>query len=319
MNGKFIISLDFELHWGIADLFALDGKKNYFDATRQSIPQVLELFEKYGIHATWATVGFLFANSKEQLLAASPAIRPTYDQSVLSNYSIFDTVGADEQSDPYHFAPSLIARILDTPHQELASHTFSHYYCKESGQTLEQFGADLKAAQELSRQNFKQELRSLVFPRNQYNADYLAVAAAHGIKTARSNPDQWFWKADAMEKGDALHMKAARFLDTLLPIGNPARRKTATVGGVLLLPANRFLRPVSAREKLVQPLKWLRIKREMTFAAKHGRDYHLWWHPHNFGYNTTQNLAYLEKILKLYAELHRKYGFLSQSMVEMLD
>ncbi|RZJ66058.1 MAG: polysaccharide deacetylase [Flavobacterium sp.] len=312
MNGKFIISLDFELHWGIADICALDGKKEYFDATRESIPKVLSLFEKYGIHATWASVGFLFAHDKEQLLDFSRIERPNYENQVLSNYSIFDTVGADEKSDPYHFAPSFIQKIIDTPNQELGSHTFSHYYCNESGQTAAQFEADLKSAQEIAKQNFGVEMRSLVFPRNQINADYLSILAEKGFRTARSNPKQWFWK------GNALHMRLARLLDTLLPIGNPPAFESEVVDGVLLLPANRFLRPINANEKLLQPLKWNRIKSEMKYAAKHKRAYHLWWHPHNFGYFTNENMAYLEKILNYYSELNKKYGFESASMIEML-
>src|SRR5690606_21331977 len=81
-------------------------------------------------------------------------------------------IGEDESSDPFHYAPTLVEAILDTPHQELATHTFAHYYCNEAGQNAEQFRADLRAAQR-SAALFGQQLRSLVFPRNQFNAEYL--------------------------------------------------------------------------------------------------------------------------------------------------
>src|SRR6476620_3667862 len=113
-QGKFIISLDCELHWGIADVADIASKKDYFDATRKSIPTVLSLFEKYGIHATWATVGFLFAKNKAQLLSFSPKNRPAYLNQKLSYYNMIDNgeIGENETEDPYHYAPSLIEKIL---------------------------------------------------------------------------------------------------------------------------------------------------------------------------------------------------------------
>ena len=54
----------------------------------------------------------------------------------------------------------------------------------------------------------------------------------------------------------------------------------------------------------------------MTFAAKNNRSYHLWWHPHNFGYFSEENMSYLEDILKHYSELKDKYGYESNSMIE---
>ena len=55
----------------------------------------------------------------------------------------------------------------------------------------------------------------------------------------------------------------------------------------------------------------------MTYAAKNKEIYHLWWHPHNFGYNTTENLQYLNEIIIHYKSLETKYDFLSKSMNEI--
>ena len=48
-------------------------------------------------------------------------------------------IGPNERQDPYHFGLSLVRRIKDCPHQEIGTHTFSHYYCLEDGQTPEHF------------------------------------------------------------------------------------------------------------------------------------------------------------------------------------
>ena len=57
----------------------------------------------------------------------------------------------------------------------------------------------------------------------------------------------------------------------------------------------------------------------MTHAAKNGLTYHLWWHPHNFGINLTENLAFLEKILQHYQKLAVKYSFNSVSMTGLAE
>jgi hypothetical protein len=86
----------------------------------------------------------------------------------------------------------------------------------------------------------------------------------------------------------------------------------------LLLPTSRFLRAYTKKEKYIQSIKLNRILNEMTFAAKNDRLYHLWWHPHNFGYNTIENISYLEIILAHFKVLNKKYQFTSSTMIEML-
>lgn len=312
MSGRFIISLDFELHWGGAEKWELGKMQSYFLETRKSIPEVLKVFKENNIRVTWATVGFLFAKNKKQLLEFCPELKPTYDNQKLSAYNYFDQVGEDENKDPFHFGYSLIQQILDTPGQELGTHTFSHYYCNETGQNLEQFEADLKMAQAISQENFGQTLKSLVFPRNQYNSDYLKVAQKQGVRVIRSNPDVWFWK-EAKGKLAPVY----RAIDTLASISKPLSfdgKSLKREDKIIELPASRFFRPYKNKEKALQSLKLKRIKNEMTYAAQNNLDYHLWWHPHNFGENVLENINQLKEIIKHYHILNEKYGFQSVTM-----
>ena len=66
--GVLVISLDFELHWGVRDLTPVDGpyRGNLLGA-REAVPRMLELFERFEFGATWATVGFLFASTRDEL------------------------------------------------------------------------------------------------------------------------------------------------------------------------------------------------------------------------------------------------------------
>ena len=78
-----------------------------------------------------------------------------------------ETTGDNEDDDPMHYASSLIARIAKTPKQEIATHTFSHYYCQEPGETREAFAADIASAMAIARR-YGFDIRSIVFPRNQF-------------------------------------------------------------------------------------------------------------------------------------------------------
>lgn len=313
MAGKFIISLDFELRWGGAEKWELTKYKNYFLTTRGTIPIVLDLFEKRKIKSTWATVGFLFAKSKKQLIEFSPLLKPTYDNKNLNYYEYFKNIGDNEKEDPLHFAGSLIEQIIQTEGQELGTHTFSHYYCNEKGQNIKQFEADLIAVQNIAKENYHIELKSLVFPRNQYNVSYLNVARANGIEVVRSNPNVWFWKNT--------HGKVSplfRAMDTLIPISDSVcfGEKDIKRTRIIELPASRFLRPYSSKEKAIQTLKINRIKNEMQYAAKNNLNYHLWWHPHNFGNFPMENVQQLKDILDHYQYLNEKYGFESVCMCD---
>ena len=144
-TGNFVISLDFEINWGVHDAIPLEDYKENLLGVRKVIPGLLDLFAKYNINATFATVGFLFFDNKNDLLRAMPQLKPTYKNERLSPYGPhLETVGENEIADPYHFAYSLIQKIKESG-QEIGCHTFSHYYCLEEGQCRKEFKEDHSA------------------------------------------------------------------------------------------------------------------------------------------------------------------------------
>lgn len=312
---SFIISLDFELHWGVFDHTRLDGRgRRYFDVTRELIPVTLERFRQNGIRATWATVGMLFAHGRADLEAYLPAERPAYADNSLDPYQLLDRLGKDEKEDPYHFAPSLIEQIASTPGQCIGSHTFSHFYCLEPGGSATSFAADLRAARHIAQENFGIDLRSLVFPRNQ--CAYLEVVRQSGFTTFRGNPAPWFWRASGGRDTSTIQ-KATRLVDHYVPVTlSQAATMERERGDV---PASRFLRPcIQSIDRFgAQRLKVRRIVREMRAAARRGQDYHLWWHPHNLATEPSRNLAALDTILAEYRSLHRSHGMQSACMEDM--
>ena len=200
-TGKFVISLDFELMWGVRDKRTINDYGQNILNVHQVIPQTLELFRKYAVCGTFSTVGFLFFKTKEELLANLPSIKPQYEDKSLSPYenSYFDSLGSDFNQDKYHFAPLLIDEIKKYPEQEIGTHTFSHYYCLEKGQTLESFREDTRMAVQIAKEQGI-EITSLIFPRNQFNDKYLQVCSELGITCYRGNELSWLYKAKSGEK-----------------------------------------------------------------------------------------------------------------------
>lgn len=311
----FTISLDFELYWGVFDKVDLKDKTTYYDNTRRVIPEMLSLFEREQVHVTWATVGMLFAKNWEEWAQSVPAVVPTYENARLSSYRLKEIYEEDQQLNSYFFAPELVDQIRNTPYQEMATHTFSHYYCREGGQDLLQFKNDLQAARRIAARKGI-ELHSLVFPRNQLDEPYLKICAEEGIKTVRSNPVDWFWNMDVKE---TMPKRLVRAADAYLPVGAKTSYKLSSLilkeGQPLSIPASRLLRPVHSENKLLNGLRLKRILGEMTAAAKAKECYHLWWHPNNFGDDPKQSMIDLEVIIRHFKKLEAKWGMTSMSML----
>lgn len=316
-SGIFVVSLDLELFWGVRDKKTIAGYSENLLGVRAVVPALLELFKKYSIHATWATVGFLFFETREELMSGLPARIPTYVNRRLSPYEDLASTGYNEEEDPFHYAPSLIRMISSLPHQEIGTHTFSHYYCLEEGQDAGAFRADLEAAIRAAGKRGL-NLESLVFPRNQYSSESIAVCKDMGIKCYRGNEKSWIYEPRSREK-ESLLRRGLRLLDAYINLSgrNCYSPDAMDRNYPVNIPSSRFLRPCSRTLKALEPIRLRRILSDLTCAAKKGLVYHLWWHPHNFGVNLRDHLSFLEKILAHYRILQSLYGIESLNMGEL--
>lgn len=318
-RGAFVVSLDFELHWGVRDALSCSGpyRENLLGVWR-AVPALLRLFDSYGIRATWATVGLLFARSEEEMKSFIPSVLPAYQDIELSPYG--QPVGHSEQDDPLHYAPSLIEAVLATPGQEIATHTFSHYYCLEKGNTPEAFAADLESALAISRR-WGVDVRSIVFPRNQYNAGYDDILREAGVTCYRGVQAGWMYSTSGGLKANPA-VRLGRLADSYLPIagsGNATWEELRQESGLCNVRASRFLRPYSPRIRDLERIRLRRIESGLRRAALAGEIFHLWWHPHNFGVHLKENLELLRHVLDRFAELRSKYGIESLTMAEVAD
>ena len=311
-----VISLDFELFWGVTDSRTVKNYGANIECVWQSVPGMLKLFKKYDINATWATVGMLMCKDYKQWSELRPLIMPTYKRESCSTYSA--AVLARDLPKLF-FARPLVEQILATDGQELASHTYSHFYCGEEDTTVEQFVADLDCAKSIF-DEYKVKPTSLVFPRNQVQDEYLNVLMSAGFTAYRGNQDHWIYRdGHLMPVSYGTIRRLIRAADIYLPItGNHTYSSSTNIpkGQLINIPASKFLRPVSGHS-IIDKLHLRRIKSGMLEAAKTNSVFHLWWHPHNFGRHNEANLLNLEKLLKYYRVLNHEYRMQSLSMREL--
>jgi peptidoglycan/xylan/chitin deacetylase (PgdA/CDA1 family) len=313
--GALVISLDFELHWGVRDSAPLDRKERArLLSARQIVPRMLDLFEEFSIHATWATVGLLFAQSRTEIEAFKPTRRPKYRDSRLDPYQ--ETLGTGETDDPFHFAPSLIREIASRPGQEIACHSFSHYYAMEPGQASEEFEADLISAVALANQS-GHRLRSYVFPRNEVNPEYLSILKDSGILAYRGTEPTKIKRARSFDEQRRPDRRIGRLLDSYLDLCGNQTCSWPQGEQLISVPASRYLRPYSPVLQPFEAWRHARIEEAMKYAAEHGEVFHLWWHPEDFAYHGDENLHFLRSVLRTFDTYRAQYGMVSVGMAEM--
>ncbi|AOW20101.1 polysaccharide deacetylase family protein [Urechidicola croceus] len=322
-NGTFVISLDYEIHWGVFDAMTLEAYGENIRNVNKVIDRLLLLCDKYGVKITFATVGMLFANSKEELLKFNPKLIPSYTNQSLNPFNLIDSIGNEESEDKLHYAQSTINKIKHTGFHEIGTHTYSHYNCWAPGQTIEQFEEDIIAAKKIGKL-LDIDVQSIVFPKNQVNTPYLNVCYKHGISSYRGTEESIIYDTKSkrkLKRRIRSFIRLARLIDgyTNLTGHNTydVEKINKSKDSIVNLPSSRFLRPYFRKLKFLESLKIKRITKSMKYAAKNNQLYHLWWHPHNFGVDMDENFNNLEKIFQAYSLLNKDYGFESKTMTEL--
>ena len=308
MHSKFIISLDFELKWGVFDVSGKDYHENILGA-RLAIPKILNMFESNNIKATWAIVGLLFASTKDDYNKFKPLLTPSYIKFNIDPYK--QIIGESEEEDKLNYAASLVDLIDRSKSQEIASHTYCHYYCKENGQNKLEFEQDVKSMMSIASAKISRSIKSIVFPRNEINLDYFDILIKNGFTHFRGNPNHYFYSKG--HRRFNLPVRLLRLIDSYINItGNQVSNKEIH-NGLINIVGNRILRPYS-KKSILNFLMIRRIKNEMLYAAKNNKNYQIYWHPHNFGVNTDKNLENLSKVIDYYLVLNKKYGMISTNI-----
>jgi peptidoglycan/xylan/chitin deacetylase (PgdA/CDA1 family) len=315
--GALVISLDFELHWGVRDHRRLDkAERERLLAARQVVPEILNAFRDHSIRATWATVGLLFARSREEAQSCRPERMPRYEDVSLDPYA--EPLGRGESEDPFHFAPSLIRAIDQQEGQEVASHSYSHYYSLEAGQGEEEFESDVASANRIA-ENSGYRLKSYVFPRNQVRGGYLPILRQAGFCSYRGTEPATSKAPVTFREQRKPWLRAQRLMDAYLNLNGPQTVPFPENEDLAAVDASRYLRPFSPALRPLEGVRLKRIESAMTSAAKEKRIFHLWWHPEDFASHPQRNVDFLRQVLRLFDQCRRDYGMASFSMADASD
>lgn len=309
MNGIFCISLDFEKYWGIHDVMDFDLYKEQLRKVDEIVDQLSTTFEHHEIRTTWAVVGLLLEEKQEDL----ECVEIPYEN---KDYSPFPLKKEILKRIPLtcRSAIAQLEILRQLPNQEIASHTYSHFYALENGVTTADFELDcqrMKKAGDALNIDFK----SIVFPRNQIHPTFLKIAKNYGIESFRGNQESRLW-TNSKFTDEKLLKRGQRFLDAYVKIATTESftiQDLPSTEEVLNIPSNRFFKPIG-KIKALERKKLKQIKAEMSYAAKQNSIYHLWWHPHNFGNHTKEHFEQLNEILNHFNLLKSEYGFQSLNM-----
>lgn len=111
---------------------------------------------------SWSTVGFLMVGNAEELNELTSRIaKPKYSKRELDNYFNFSHVEEENFCEGVFFASDIVEKLKQSKFQTIGTHSFSHYYCLEEGQTVKEFSDDLRIAKEISDEKGI-EMRSIV-------------------------------------------------------------------------------------------------------------------------------------------------------------
>lgn len=316
-NGALVISLDFELFWGMADFGNAQTYRNTIENVHNVVPKLLDMFKEYGIHATWATVGAIFAHNDEEFLEHLPA--PIAPQTLDMLYKLGILPEKDETKCPRSmlFAPELVKLISETQGQELGTHTYSHYYCDLKSSKPEEFSREISSAKAIMGKN-GYNCKSIVFPRNQVHAEYADAAANQGVCIYRGVESGKLQQAKNRGKKGLIMW----YGDNYIPIQRCQSygfEEIEEAGKLHNVRNTRFFKPFRPKYRLLEKLKLWRYKSEMRRAAKRGEIYHMYWHPHNFAENTDINFRQMDELLSFYLKMKDKYGMASLNMNEAAD
>ena len=317
-SGVLIISLDFELLWGMADHEPLESAGRFAEV-HSIVPRILDLFKKYEIHATWATVGALMAHDDEEFFRFLPETLPEQTEYVLKRIGLHPSYRTNTVPRDAVFAPELVKMILDTPGQEVGSHTYTHYYCNLGSSRPEDFRNEIVATNQIASRNGI-SCKSVVFPRNRFSMGYIATLSKEGIVAFRGHERDSWLKVFAN-----INWKLFRLFDKLdnyLPLERNMTypfEDLRMINKVVNVNSSRFFKPYTKRLSKLETLKRNRFKRELKKAAIKGEIYHIYWHPHNFLEDIEKNIETLEWFLNVFSSMRDRYAMQSCSMAEAAE
>ena len=299
-RGLFVVSLDFELAWGTRGRPSAGKVDAYLDGTRPAIEQLLQLFARFQISATWAMVGGLLLGGQRR-------------HPLLADARYADIPVGDCKSHPNWFADDIVEKIRNCPTpQEIGCHTLTHMYLNESDESRQQFDWELGEFVKLFEQRGLPRPTSFIFPKHYMH--HFDLLAKHGFKCYRGPESGWFERLPAAPLRGAVRLINSRLRRSPM-VGLPS----TSSDGLVEVPSSHFYAPfqsvgkyISIDDRIAQAIGGLNA------AVKQKKIYHLWTHPFNMGLRTDELVSGWERILKHAQKLNAENLLRTSTMSNLL-
>ena len=291
-RGAFVVSIDTELAWGEAHRRDGSAGRHRFDAEREAIDAILDLFARYEIAATWAVVGHLFLDACHDDGGGGPhpdLVPPVYRWLDADWLSVDPCSTLDDA--PFWYGRDIVDAILACPvRQEVGSHSFSHVIVDDPACTPAVFASELAAAAAVAADR-QVELRSFVYPRNAIGQ--VERLAEHGFRCYRGGrPAAPFAGRPGWQR------RGLAAVDRLRPLAGSAVSPARHGSGVWNLPQTYLFAPATAGRRLPPALWCRRPLARLRQAARHRSLFHLWFHPYNVTADPGRALDALEIVCR---------------------
>lgn len=295
-RGACVISIDTELAWGEAHRRDGTQGQHRFDTEREVIAELLAMFARYEIAATWAVVGHLFlASCRDDGRGPHPdLVQPAYEW-LAADWLAVDPCSTLD-ADPFWYGRDIIDAILACPvRQEIGSHSFTHVIVDDPACTPDVFSSELAAATRVAADR-EVELRSFVYPRNAIAQ--IPRLAEHGFRCYRGGR-----ASEPFAGRPPWQRRVLSVFDRVRPLRGSAVQPVRTASDVWNVPQTYLFAPSTGALRLPPWLWSRRPVARLRQAVRHRSLFHLWFHPYNITAAPEGALAALEHVCRAAARL----------------
>ncbi len=264
--GTFIVSLDCEGKWGMAEVLKPCHRTLITDAgLLEAYSCLLRIFARHDVSATFAFVmAFTLTASERRMFDYLLEPRGDHEDSWMQHYWR-EMASGDREG---WFQPAAFDAVRGEGRHEIACHSFCHRPLGALSATAEQVRAELKAAADVASVKGV-SLKTFVFPRNDVgHLPELRAAGFLGYRERLARPGGAWGRL--VRLGEELNVQPA------------LQRQLDCEDGLVPIPAGYFLNwRFGARRGVPKSVTLRRWRNLLHRTAHHGTVAHLWLHPHN--------------------------------------
>lgn len=259
MVARFILSLDCEGKWGVADCLNTSHRRDLADEPlKRAYNDILRLLDQHGIPATFAFAG-LFSQSADQFAKLHSQVETLADDAADYLQPALRDIDATQGSG-WHGAHLLDSVATANAGHEIALHGVTHV--PWTGMSNARAEAEMRLFQQL--EGPIRNSRTFVYPRNLVaHPELLGRSGLVGYRAAPAN-----------------RSRAASLASEFNVFARP--QLAAQTDGLIQIPGGYFFNWRSGPRRLVPPaVTRLRGQRLLERAARSGGVVHYWLHPEN--------------------------------------